>query len=173
MFFDNGIFKIKNLLTSEECESIINLHKCNQHQDKREFYSATYINPSEYSWSPKLFSGIDSWKKRYPYLDSMIYRWKLYSPANIQSYEPNQYYNAVHCEHTPNDIDSLKRIGVWMIYLNTIKEGGGTEFRQQKVNLKARQGDFYIWTSSWTHPHKGILAPNESKYILTGWINYV
>ena len=26
-----------------------------------------------------------------------------------------------------------------------------------------------FWPAYWTHPHKGIPAPKETKYIVTGW----
>ena len=42
----------------------------------------------------------------------------------------------------------------------------------QKVIIKPRAGDFYIWPAGWTHMHRGINAPKEIKYIITGWYVY-
>ena len=59
-----------------------------------------------------------------------------------------------------------------MIYLNTINKGGGTHWPQQEFTTKARVGDLYIWPAGWTHSHKGIVAPEEEKYIITGWSSF-
>ena len=67
----------------------------------------------------------------------------------------------------------LTPVFAWMIYLNDIEKGGGTEFPYQKVKTKAIAGDFYIWPTSWSHFHKGIKAPKECKYLLTGWASYL
>jgi len=34
------------------------------------------------------------------------------------------------------------------------------------------QGNTLIWPADFTHPHKGIVAPKETKYIITGWYNF-
>ena len=39
--------------------------------------------------------------------------------------------------------------------------------------LKAEAGKCVIWPSGWTHMHRGIVAPDETKYITTGWFSYV
>ena len=64
-------------------------------------------------------------------------------------------------------------MGVWMIYLNDIKVGGGTHFIHQEFTTKPISGDLYIWPAGWTHMHVGVNAPHERKYILTGWVEYV
>ena len=56
--------------------------------------------------------------------------------------------------------------------LNNIRRGGGTEFVYQRVIAKPRAGDLYIWPAGWTHMHRGVNAPKEVKYILTGWFVY-
>ena len=60
-----------------------------------------------------------------------------------------------------------------MFFLNDIKKGGGTEFILQKYVAKPKAGDFYIWPAYWTHFHRGVKAPKERKYIVTGWCEYV
>ncbi len=116
----------------------------------------------------------DSIKKfisKYPLLNKNINKWKLNNFAQLMKYEPNNYYNVIHCE---NDGDSryLKRVFAWMIFLNDIKEGGGTKFIFQDYTAQPIAGDFYIWSAYWTHLHQGINAPKENKYIITGWCDY-
>ena len=85
-------------------------------------------------------------------------------------YEPNNFYNHIHCETGKNN---PYRIFAWMIYLNTIKNGGGTEFLHFNKILIPKAGDMYIWPSGWTHLHRGVVAPQETKYLLTGWVSYL
>ena len=60
-----------------------------------------------------------------------------------------------------------------MTYLNDIEEGGETEFYYQKLKVKPRKGLTLIWPVDWTHIHKGHIAPNEEKMIITGWLSFL
>jgi hypothetical protein len=60
-----------------------------------------------------------------------------------------------------------------MTYLNTVKDGGGTEFFHQKLTTSAEQGKTLIWPADWTHTHRGITSPTEEKYIITGWYSFI
>ncbi len=59
-----------------------------------------------------------------------------------------------------------------MIYLNTVTDGGGTYFSNYDKTLDAVQGDVVIWPAYWTHHHRGIPSPTETKYIATGWFEH-
>ena len=39
--------------------------------------------------------------------------------------------------------------------------------------MKAEKGKTVIWPAEWTHTHRGIVAPKETKYIATGWYGYI
>ena len=60
-----------------------------------------------------------------------------------------------------------------MAYLNTINYKGGTIWPQQNFISSPKEGDLYIWPAGWTHSHYGMAAPEETKYILTGWCSFV
>jgi hypothetical protein len=90
---------------------------------------------------------------------------------NMQRYEPNEGFYGYHCERA-----SLKygnRVLVWMVYLNTITDRGETEFYHQNHFESPIQGKLLIWPSDWTHLHRGIPSPTQTKYILTGWFNHI
>ena len=60
---------------------------------------------------------------------------------------------------------------VYMLYLNTVTDGGGTEFIHQKIITNAEKGKLVIWPADFTHLHRGIVSPTEIKYIATGWLD--
>ena len=60
-----------------------------------------------------------------------------------------------------------------MTYLNDINDQGETEFIHQKMKVKPRKGLTLIWGADWTFLHKGLASPSETKYITTGWYEYV
>jgi len=90
--------------------------------------------------------------------------------CQLSKYEPNNYYENIHCDVGKT---CRNRIFAWMIYLNDIKVGGGTYFVHQEFTTKPISGNLYIWPAGWTHMHVGVNAPHETKYILTGWVEYV
>jgi len=115
---------------------------------------------------------VERFKKIYPQVDMFTRRWSVCPFIQLMKYEPGNFYHKIHCENdgTP---DTLNRAFAWMIFLNTIKKGGGTKFIYQNIIAQPIAGDFYIWPAGWTHFHQGVNAPYEEKYILTGWVNYL
>jgi prolyl 4-hydroxylase len=87
---------------------------------------------------------------------------------NFQKYTPPLGgYKIFHYERPSRAVSN--RCLVWMIYLNTVEAGGGTEFKYYKHTEKAEKGKLLIWPPDFTHTHRGIPSPTEVKYILTGW----
>ena len=62
-----------------------------------------------------------------------------------------------------------KRVLVWMFFLNTVTDGGGTYFSSYDLTVDAVEGRLVIWPAYWTHCHKGIVSKSQTKYIATGW----
>ena len=116
--------------------------------------------------------GVENYKKIYPLINQRLCHWNLYHTCQLMKYEPNHYYNHIHCEADGYGRPFCERCIAWMIYLNDIKEGGGTEFIHQNFTSKPRAGDMYLWPAYWTHMHQGVVAPNECKYIITGWFSF-
>ena len=110
------------------------------------------------------------YRKDYESIDE-ISNWNIVNDYNLQKYEPGQGYHALHCE--ASNIWSAPRVLAWMIYLNTVEDGGGTSFPSYDKVTDAVEGRFLIWPSYWTHVHKGIVSPTEKKYIATGWYGFL
>ena len=102
--------------------------------------------------------------------NSNIGGWHVSPTCQLTKYEPNNYYEHIHCDVGKT---CRNRIFAWMIYLNDIKEGGGTYFIHQDFTTEPICGNLYIWPAGWTHMHVGVNAPYESKYIITGWVEYI
>jgi len=99
-------------------------------------------------------------------------KWGITSPFNIQKYDPGEAYNPIHIECGGPRKDKMVRILAFTTYLNSIETGGETEFINQNIKVHPIKGNTILWPAGWTHPHRGIPAPNETKYIVTGWFSY-
>ena len=129
-----------------------------------------FNKPSSTGLEFVLSNMLSQYKEKFPLIDSDMGDWYVSSSCQFAKFEPNNYYNHIHCEHgktVPN------RIFAWMMYLNDIKDGGGTYFHHQNFTTKPVAGNLYIWPAGWTHMHVGVNAPKEIKYTLTGWVEYI
>jgi prolyl 4-hydroxylase len=61
---------------------------------------------------------------------------------------------------------------VFQWYLNTVEEGGETEFRLQGVQVKPVQGRLACFPPFWTHEHRGLAPVSGPKYVLSSWITF-
>lgn len=84
-----------------------------------------------------------------------------------QRYDPGGGFKTYHTERMGPD--KAYRHLVYMTYLNDVDDGGETEFYYQDLKVKPRKGLTLIWPADWTHTHRGIPSPSETKYIATGW----
>ena len=86
----------------------------------------------------------------------------------IQKTSPGEGYHVWHCEH--GDKTARDRVGAFTVFLNTIQEGGETEFLYLKKRVPAVEGTMVIWPAGFTHCHRGNPPLDRDKYILTGWL---
>ena len=100
-----------------------------------------------------------------------ISTWGIKDTYNLQRYYPKQGYSYLHCENY--NMNSNKRVLVWMFYLNTVKDDGETYFSNYDLKVNAVEGRLVIWPAYWTHCHKGIVSNTETKYIATGWFEKI
>jgi hypothetical protein len=117
-----------------------------------------------------LNSVIELYKEKYPLCYKELQPWGR-TPPRIQQYNPGQSFSRAHCEND-GTADNLHRHFAYMTYLNDITDGGGTEFLNQQITTPAVTGLTLIWPAQWTHYHRGIVAPTEVKYIVTGWLSF-
>ena len=117
-----------------------------------------------------LIEGLKKYKKKNSEIDNYIYPWGTCPDWNLQKYLPKQGYHGIHCEATSPE--NSFRVMAWMIYLNTVKDKGGTCFPLQRKTVAAEEGKLVLWPAYWTHIHHGVVSPTETKYIATGWFTF-
>lgn len=116
-----------------------------------------------------LWDCINNYIRAFPEVDNQKFQ---IVPFNMQAYTPpNGGFKQFHCERS--SLFHARRNLVWMIYLNTVTDQGGTEFKYQKLIEPAEAGKVLIWPPDFTHTHRGIPSPTQKKYILTGWYEFI
>ena len=86
----------------------------------------------------------------------------------IHKYSKNEdYYNFHH------DFSKLGNFGyryfTLLFYLNTINEGGETQFIDG-TKIKPIKGNLLIFPCLWTYVHKGCVPISDIKYVVACWI---
>ena len=89
--------------------------------------------------------------------------------VKIQKTIPSQGYHVWHVEHGQAR-ENQKRVLVYTIYLNTVEEGGETEFLYYPKRVKPKQGTIILFPGALTHAHRGNQSLSNDKYIITGWV---
>lgn len=122
----------------------------------------------EYFFS--LQEALEEYKKVFPVLVHSISKWSISEGCNIQKYQPNEGYFATHCECLT--LETSHRMLVFTTYLNDVNDGGQTEFPLENLKIQPQKGLTVFFPPGWTHPHRGIVSPTETKYIITGWYSF-
>ena len=58
-------------------------------------------------------------------------------------------------------------------YLNDVTDGGETQWLYQEKQIQPKKGLTVLWPTDFTHTHRGVVSPTQSKTIATGWYNYL
>lgn len=88
----------------------------------------------------------------------------------IQHTKPSEGYHIWHCEHASRDTG--QRAILAMAYLNTVDEGGETEFLYQSKRIPATQGSIMFCPAGYTHTHRGNPPLSGDKYAITTWLEF-
>ena len=105
--------------------------------------------------------------KKYGILNSLARH--IISPyIKIQRYKPTQGYHVWHDENS--QVNNANRLLAISLYLNTVDEGGETEFLYQRMRVKPEQGTLVIHPGGFTHTHRGNPPLKGIKYYMNTWI---
>mgnify|MGYP003351836575 CR=1 FL=1 len=64
-------------------------------------------------------------------------------------------------------------MGVYLMYLNDVEEGGETEFLYYPKRIKPKKGTLIMWPAGFTHTHRGNPPISNEKYIVATWTENV
>ena len=110
-------------------------------------------------------------KDKYGLLNDVVAHQTMSPAVRIQKYKPSQGYHIWHCDDG-RVVDSRRMMTV-AAYLNTVEEGGETEFIYQNMRVSPVQGTIALHPSGWTHMHRGNPPLKGNKYFMTTWLEYV
>ena len=68
--------------------------------------------------------------------------------------------------------EKCNRILTFIAYLNDVEEGGETEFLYYPKRIKPEQGKIILFPGALTHTHRGNPPISNTKYIITGWVEF-
>ena len=169
-------------LSSDDCKTVIKYinilpkRRVDKKGQKDVYYvkNTFIIEPSPYAMVIR--NGLDRCVSRYVEKHHQLKRtdnsWSIDDSYCLQKYDPNMGYFISHAENQGGCLYDIRRMLVWMIYLNTVTDGGGTYFENYDRTLDAVEGRCVIWPAFWTHFHNGIVSKTQIKYIATGWFLY-
>ena len=187
MEVSNFIGVTKNVLSKDDCRHICELidekEKASEaYAGKHQFGPAGAMSRSDvqiFGWQvpEKILRDIAGlvWRELVTYASAV---------SSIVRQLPDLHISGMKMQKTPigggyhewhfeqGDGYSSSRALAWMIYLNAVENGGNTEFLYQQVQEKPEAGKFVIWPAGYTHPHRGNPPYSNTKYIVTGWLNY-
>ncbi len=116
-----------------------------------------------------LFACHKDYLAQWPFLQDVLPRAEV-SSFNIQRYEPGGHFQKLHSERTT--LATSHRVLAWMTYLNSVEDGGTTQFVHQNLELQPCKGLTLIWPAEWTHAHRANILNSGIKYIITGWFHF-
>ena len=94
---------------------------------------------------------------------------KIYT-LKFQKTEIGQAYHVWHYETMSRKTSNL--FLTFICYLNTVEDGGETEFLYYPKRVKAEMGKIVLFPGSFTHTHRGNPPITNEKYVITGWVEY-
>tara|TARA_Y200000002_G_scaffold363_1_gene358 strand:+ start:30420 stop:31001 length:582 start_codon:yes stop_codon:yes gene_type:complete len=183
----NGIEEYKNVFSVDWCRKIIKRFEelsamqmtviqqqgLNRNQDERIYmdwanHNAHYHADEDlclhfFETMNKIY--LEKYKTKYESLGLLFQH--TAKGMSIQKTKPHQGYHAFHVENA--DLSTSSRVLAYTVYLNSVKEGGETEFLYHGVKLKPEVGKLAIFPAYFTHPHRGNPIYEGTKYIISGW----
>ena len=121
------------------------------------------------SYIDELYKCFIDYQLQWPFLKRMIKNVDIGS-FNVQKYSKGDHFSQIHTERA--NLRSSNRLFAWMTYLDSVEDGGTTNFLHYGIKIKPEIGKTLIWPAEWTHAHSGEILNSGEKHIITGWMNF-
>lgn len=116
-------------------------------------------------------SPFQQYKEQYSILeDGLVGKYDLNPDVKIQKTAPGEGFHVWHAESS--NLSTARRVILVMMYLNTCREGGETEFLYQHKRVSSLEGRVVFCPAYWTHAHRGNPPLEGSKYMINGWLEF-
>ena len=92
-----------------------------------------------------------------------------FSDYSVRIYYKNQGKFLEHVDQCAGP-NATRVFGI-ILYLNTVDEGGETDFKDYKLKVKAEAGKLIIFPCNYLFRHEGTIPLSEDKYIITSFLN--
>jgi len=191
--FDDFIGVFDNVLDNDSCHKIIeyyeNLKSLNLVYSRQSLKDGLAHYKNDETAFLLQYDTITTMKKNPVLQDFLKEFWKCYeiyaeeysllfesglhgiNSIRLQKTRPGQGFHMWHYESS--EYITANRVIAWTLYLNTVVEGGETEFLYYKKRITAKQGRLIIWPAGFTHTHRGNSPLSNDKYIITGWLEFI
>ena len=121
------------------------------------------------SYIDELYKCFIDYQLQWPFLKRMVKNVDIGS-FNVQKYSKGDHFSQIHTERA--SLKTSNRLFAWMTYLDSVEDGGTTNFLHYGIKIKPEIGKTLIWPAEWTHAHSGEILNSGKKYIITGWMNF-
>ena len=121
------------------------------------------------SYIDELYKCFIDYQLQWPFLKSLVKNVDIGS-FNVQKYSKGDHFSQIHTERA--NLKTSNRLFAWMTYLDSVEDGGTTNFLHYGIKIKPEIGKTLIWPAEWTHAHSGEVLDNGEKHIITGWMNF-
>jgi hypothetical protein len=124
----------------------------------------------------QIWKVINLYKETFPTLrhaDSFDYCMVSDTGYQVQKYKQNSGFYNEHIDGAPWLGGSETRTLGLILYLNTVSEGGGTNFPFHQTTVDAVAGRVALFPSYWTHPHEGLMPLSSDKWIVSSFIRCI
>ena len=129
-------------------------------------------DPVYTTYLQQLIPVMENYVEQYP-MCNCYSPWGIVEDIRIQKYDPGGGFHHWHTERISNNSLDTSRHLVFMTYLNDVQDAGQTEWYHQNLKVQPQRGLTVVWPADWCFTHRGIASPTQTKYIITGWFNYI
>ena len=105
---------------------------------------------------------VEDYRKDYNIMDL-----KYWEALNFIKYGPGQHFQ----EHHDHGFSYNCTVSL-VAYINDDYEGGELAFRLQRLNIKPKAGDLYIFPSNFMYPHRAMPVHSGTKYSIVTMLDY-
>tara|TARA_B100001250_G_scaffold381302_1_gene373489 strand:- start:36 stop:602 length:567 start_codon:yes stop_codon:yes gene_type:complete len=90
----------------------------------------------------------------------------------IKMYQNNEY-DQFRDHVDVQDYNSARRFLVLFVYLNSVVEGGETNFPRLNYAVQPKCGRILVFPATWQYRHAGLKPRSDKKYIVGSYLHYL